>query len=31
MTRSSTEWSTTLGIEVEPIGALRALVGLWTD
>jgi hypothetical protein len=31
MTRSSTEWSTTAGIELEPIGALQALVGLVTD
>jgi hypothetical protein len=31
MTRSSTEWSTTFGVELEPIGAVQALVGLVTD
>jgi hypothetical protein len=31
MTRSSTEWSTTVGVELEPIGTLQALVGLVTD
>jgi hypothetical protein len=31
MTRSSTEWSTTFGVELEPIGALQALAGLVTD
>jgi hypothetical protein len=31
MTRSSQEWSTTVGVELEPIGALQALVGLVTD
>jgi hypothetical protein len=31
MTRSSTEWSTTVGLELDPIGALHALVDLVTD
>jgi hypothetical protein len=31
MTRSATDWSTTVGVEVDPIGALHALVGLVTD